>query len=163
MSNTFCNKFVQKTRTEGYKRFVLLFSSDLEQTPPVKEVLSSLQVDFLLPYSQLLLSSRGELPDCCLALGLRAGPTRWYVFSEAEELRQTRTELAALVQVREQDEIQLTAQVIPHSSPSNWVNMYIFIVKTKPSCFSRLQIPTLTPSPQTLLSSSPVRSSTPGS
>ncbi|XP_034440199.1 nischarin isoform X1 [Hippoglossus hippoglossus] len=97
--------------------------ADLEQNPPVKEVLSSLQVDFLLPYSQLLLSFRGELPDCCLALGLRSGPTRWYIFSEAEELRQTRTELTALMQAADSNtdpEPPSTPQLLPRSLINSW-------------------------------------------
>lgn len=57
-------------------------------------------MDLLLPYSQLMLSSRAELPDSCLAFELQSGSTRWYVFSEAEELQQTGTELTALIQVR---------------------------------------------------------------
>uniref|UniRef100_A0A7N6BDB5 PX domain-containing protein n=1 Tax=Anabas testudineus TaxID=64144 RepID=A0A7N6BDB5_ANATE len=70
--------------------------------PSVEEVLSGLQMDLLLPYSQLLLSSRAELPDSCLAFELQSGSTCWYIFSEAEELQQTRTELTALIQVRGQ-------------------------------------------------------------
>lgn len=80
---------------------LILFSSDQQQSPAIDEVLSGLQMDLLLPYSHLLLSSRAEIPDSCLAFGLRDGPTRWYIFSEANELRQTRTELTALIQVRE--------------------------------------------------------------
>lgn len=68
----------------------------------MEEVLSSLQVDLLVPYSQLLLSSQAELPDPCLALGFQRSLTRWYIFSGAEQLRQTRTELTSLIQVREQ-------------------------------------------------------------
>lgn len=73
-----------------------------EQSPPVEKVLSSLQADLLVPYSQLLLSSQAELPDSCLAFGFQRSSTRWYIFSEAEQLRQTRTELTSLVQVRQQ-------------------------------------------------------------
>ncbi|KAM3835991.1 nischarin [Diretmus argenteus] len=69
-----------------------------EQSPAVEEVLSSLQTDVLLPYSQLLLSS--QLPDSCLGLGLRDGPTRWYLFSDPPGLRQARTELTALLQLQ---------------------------------------------------------------
>lgn len=82
------------------EQFLLVFS-DQEQSPPVEMVLSSLQVDLLVPYSQLLLPSQAELPDSCLAFGLQAGLTRWYIFSEAEELRRTRTDLTVLIQVRE--------------------------------------------------------------
>nr|XP_019952382.1 PREDICTED: nischarin isoform X2 [Paralichthys olivaceus] len=97
--------------------------ADLEQNPPVKEVLSSLQVDFLLPYSQLLLSFSGELPDCCLALGLRSGPTRLYIFSETEALRQTRTELTALMQAADSNtdpEPPNTPQLLPRSLINSW-------------------------------------------
>lgn len=83
------------------EQFVLVFS-DWEQSPPVEKVLSSLQMDLLVPYSQLLLSSQAELPGSCLAFGLQASLTQWYIFSEAEELRQTRTELGELIQVRQE-------------------------------------------------------------
>lgn len=78
--------------------FAPLFSAQ-GQSPAVKNVLSNLHMDILLPYSQLLLFSQAELPDSCLALGLQEGLTRWYIFSEAEELRQTKTELTVLLQV----------------------------------------------------------------
>lgn len=97
--------------------------ADLEQNPPVKEVLSSLRMDFLLPYSQLLLSLTDELPDCCLALGLRSGPTRWYIFSDTEELRQTRTELTALMQAADpssDSEPPNTPQLLPRSLINSW-------------------------------------------
>lgn len=68
----------------------------------MEEVLSSLQVDLLLPYPQLLLSRSPDLPGSCLSFALRSGPTRWYLFSEGEELRRTRAELTVLMQVREQ-------------------------------------------------------------
>lgn len=74
---------------------------DQDQSPAVEEVLLGLKVDLLVPYSQLTLSSWSELPDSCLSFGVHASPTRWYVFSEAEEVRQARTELKALQQVRE--------------------------------------------------------------
>lgn len=77
--------------------FVMLF---LDQDPPVEKVLSSLQVDLLVPYSQLLLPSQVELPDTCLALGLQDSLTQWYIFSDAEELQQTRADLTGLIQVR---------------------------------------------------------------
>ncbi|XP_040890153.1 nischarin isoform X2 [Toxotes jaculatrix] len=97
--------------------------SDLEHGPPVKEVLSGLQMDLLLPYSQLLLSSRAELPDCCLAFGLQSGQTCWYVFSEADELRQTRTELTALIQAGESHtdpKPPNTPQLLPPSLINSW-------------------------------------------
>ncbi|KAJ4940488.1 hypothetical protein JOQ06_026788 [Pogonophryne albipinna] len=75
-----------------------LEESNADQEQSVEEVLSSLQVDLLLPYSQLLLSSQAELPDSCLAFGLQAAPTRWFLFSEPEALRQTRSELKVLIQ-----------------------------------------------------------------
>ncbi|XP_047439582.1 nischarin isoform X2 [Mugil cephalus] len=87
----------------------------------MEEVLSGLQVDLLLPYSQLQLSSQAELPDSCLALGLRAGPTRWYIFSEAERLRQTRAKLTVLLQESHTDpEPPSTPQLLPRSLISSW-------------------------------------------
>lgn len=74
--------------------------SDQEQSLATEEVLSRLQVDLLHPYSHFLFSSLAELPDSCLAFGLRSSTTRWYLFSEAQQLQQTRTELIALIQVR---------------------------------------------------------------
>lgn len=74
--------------------------SDQDQSPAAEEVLVGLQVDLLVPYSRLAVSSWSELPDSCLSFGVKASPTRWYVFSEAEELRRTRTELKTLLQVR---------------------------------------------------------------
>ncbi|XP_044076457.1 nischarin isoform X2 [Siniperca chuatsi] len=96
---------------------------DQEQSPPVEEVLSSLQVDLLLPYSQLMLSSRAELPDSCLAFGLQAGPTRWYIFSEAKELQQTRTELTVLIQAAgSQTDLEPSnpPQLLPRSLINSW-------------------------------------------
>ncbi|XP_045885200.1 nischarin isoform X4 [Micropterus dolomieu] len=97
--------------------------TDQEQSPPVKEVLSSLQVDLLLPYSQLLLSSRAELPDSCLAFGHQGDPTRWYIFSEAKELWQTRTELTLLIQAagfQTDLEPPNPPQLLPHSLINSW-------------------------------------------
>ncbi|XP_068578165.1 nischarin isoform X1 [Cebidichthys violaceus] len=97
--------------------------ADQEQSPPVEEVLSSLQVDLLLPYSQLLLSCGADLPDSCLAFGPQAGPTRWFVFSEAEELRQTRTELTVLIQAAKSQtdpEPHNTPQLFPRSLANSW-------------------------------------------
>ncbi|KAM4740983.1 nischarin isoform 2-T2 [Anableps anableps] len=68
------------------------------QSPAVEEVLSGLQVDLLVPYSQVLLNSQADLPDSCLCFGIKAGQNRWFIFSEAEEVRQTRTELSVLLQ-----------------------------------------------------------------
>lgn len=82
------------------QRFLSDLCSAQDQSPALEEVLSGLQVDLLVPYSQLLVSSWSELPDSCLSFGLRSSPTRWLVFSEAEELRGTRTELKHLLQVR---------------------------------------------------------------
>lgn len=65
----------------------------------VEKMLSSLQMDFLVPFSQLLLSFSTGLPDSCISFGLQAGLTRWYIFSGPEELRQTRAQLSALLQV----------------------------------------------------------------
>ncbi|XP_047203473.1 nischarin isoform X2 [Girardinichthys multiradiatus] len=69
-----------------------------DQSPAVEETLSGLQLDLLVPYSQLLLTSQAELPDSCLSFRIKAGQTCWFIFSEAEELRQTRTELTVLLQ-----------------------------------------------------------------
>ncbi|XP_026204279.1 nischarin isoform X1 [Anabas testudineus] len=97
--------------------------SDQEQSPSVEEVLSGLQMDLLLPYSQLLLSSRAELPDSCLAFELQSGSTCWYIFSEAEELQQTRTELTALIQAAESrsgPETLNTPRFLPRSLVNSW-------------------------------------------
>ncbi|KAK9529582.1 hypothetical protein VZT92_013664 [Zoarces viviparus] len=98
-------------------------NQDADQEQSVEELLSSLQVDLLLPYSQLLLSCSADLPDSCLAFGLTAGPTRWYVFSEAEELRQTRTELTVLIQAAKSQtdpEPHNTPQLFPRSLVNSW-------------------------------------------
>ncbi|XP_035517860.1 nischarin [Morone saxatilis] len=97
--------------------------ADQEQSPSAEEVLSSLQVDLLLPYSRLLLSSRLELPDSCLAFGLKDGSTRWYIFSEAEGVRQTRTELTVLIQAagsQTNPEPPNTPQLLPRSLINSW-------------------------------------------
>ncbi|KAI3369758.1 hypothetical protein L3Q82_024582 [Scortum barcoo] len=94
-----------------------------QQSPLVEEVLSSLQMDLLLPYSQLLLSSQAEVPGSCLAFGLQTDSTRWYIFSEAEELRQTRTELIALIQAsgsQTDQERPNTPQLLPRSLINSW-------------------------------------------
>ncbi|XP_054589454.2 nischarin isoform X3 [Nothobranchius furzeri] len=80
---------------------------DLDQIPSMEKVLSGLHVDLLVPYSQLLLSSQVDLPYSCLFFGLRANLTcrYWYIFSEAEELRQTKTELKALLQTANNDSV----------------------------------------------------------
>ncbi|XP_029947827.1 nischarin isoform X1 [Salarias fasciatus] len=92
-----------------------------EQSPAVEAVLSSLQVDFLLPYSRILLSCQAELPDCCLALKLQGRSTRWFIFSNAEQLRRTRTELTALLQVTHSDpELSSTPQLLPPSLLNSW-------------------------------------------
>ncbi|XP_037535856.1 nischarin [Nematolebias whitei] len=94
-----------------------------DQSPAVEEVLLGLQVDLLVPYSQVTLSSRSELPDSCLSFGVQASPTRWYIFSEAEEVRQTRTELKALQQTSESQsppEPLSTPQLLPPSLVNSW-------------------------------------------
>ncbi|XP_028261990.1 nischarin isoform X1 [Parambassis ranga] len=94
-----------------------------EQSPAVMDVLSNLHMDILLPYSQLMLFSPAELPDSCLALGLQEGLTRWYIFSGAEELRQTKTELTVLLQAAEsQTDLKScrTPQLIPRSLINSW-------------------------------------------
>lgn len=78
-------------------RFVMSFSD--QGPPPVEKVLSSLQLELTVPYSRLLLPSQAELPSTCLALGVLDSLTRWYIFSDAEELRQTRADLTRLIQV----------------------------------------------------------------
>ncbi|CAJ1052035.1 nischarin isoform X1 [Xyrichtys novacula] len=97
--------------------------ADKEQRPLVEEVLSSLQVDLLLPHSQLLLSSCAELPDSCLSFGSLDRPTLWYIFSEYEELQLTRTELTRLIQAAEsQTELEPsnTPQLLPRSLINSW-------------------------------------------
>ncbi|XP_020486354.2 nischarin isoform X1 [Labrus bergylta] len=95
--------------------------ADQEQGSPVEEVLSGLEVDLLLPYSQLLLSSHAELPDSCLTLGCQASPSRWYIFSEYEELRRTRSELTGLIQAAGSDlEPPNSPQLLPRSLINSW-------------------------------------------
>lgn len=130
-----------------------------EQSPPVEKVLSSLQVDLLVPYSQLLPSSQAELPDSCLAFGSQRSLTRWYIFSEAEQLRQTRTELTSLIQVREQRADQSTSI---SNDLAQFQGSETGITESTP-CSSRQQALRLTCSPPTPLSSSPAHWSTPGS
>ncbi|XP_063766924.1 nischarin isoform X2 [Eleginops maclovinus] len=98
-------------------------NQDADQEQCVEEVLSSLQVDLLLMYSQLLLSSQSELPNSCLAFGFKAGPTRWFIFSEPEAIRQTRSELKLLIQaVKSQPDLEppLPPQLLPHSLINSW-------------------------------------------
>ncbi|XP_068451947.1 nischarin isoform X2 [Clinocottus analis] len=94
-----------------------------QQSPPVEEVLSGLQLHLLLPFSRLLLSGGAELPGCCLALGLRGAATRWFLFSEAEPLRRTRTELTGRMQaVKSQTDPEPpgTPQLFPRSLINSW-------------------------------------------
>lgn len=98
---------------------LVLFSGQKWSVTP-DEVVSRLQVDLLLPHSQLLLSPGDELPDSCLAFRLPSGPTCWYLFSEARQLRQTRTQLVALIQVR--------AQPFPSLSRSHLPNKHLPLV-----------------------------------
>ncbi|XP_074525644.1 nischarin [Halichoeres trimaculatus] len=98
-------------------------SADQEQSTPVEEVLSSLQVDLLLPHSHLLLSSQAELPDSCLALACQDNPTQWFIFSEYEELQQTREELTRLLQAADsQTDLRpsITPQLLPRSLINSW-------------------------------------------
>ncbi|KAL6112409.1 nisch [Pungitius sinensis] len=95
--------------------------ADQERSLLVEEVLSSLQVDLLLPYRHLLLSRSPDLPDSCLSFGLRSGPTRWYLFSEGEELQRTRTELKVLMQaVKSEPEPPDSPRLLPRSLLSSW-------------------------------------------
>ncbi|XP_058487650.1 nischarin [Solea solea] len=97
--------------------------TDQEQNLPLKELVSGLQMNFLIPYSQLLLFSRGELPDCCLAFGLQSGSACWYIFSEAEELRQIRMELTELIQAagsHTPPRPSTTPQLLPRSLINSW-------------------------------------------
>ncbi|XP_041812795.1 nischarin [Chelmon rostratus] len=97
--------------------------ADQQQSPPVEEVLSSLQLDLLVPYSQLRLSSETELPDSCLAFGLQAELTRWYIFSEAKELQQTKDELTVLMQASGSHndlEPPNAPQLLPRSVINSW-------------------------------------------
>ncbi|KAM9859551.1 nischarin [Aulostomus maculatus] len=98
-------------------------NTDQEQSPATEEVLSSLQMDLLLPYSRLCLTSQSEFPDSCLAFGLRSGRTRWYLFYEAQELQQIRTELKALIQAAEgqtDSEPPSAPQLLPRSLLNTW-------------------------------------------
>ncbi|XP_013870780.1 nischarin [Austrofundulus limnaeus] len=96
---------------------------DQNQSPAAEEVLMGLQVDLLVPYSRLMLSSCSELPDSCLSFGVEASPTRWYVFSEAEELSRTRTELKTLLQTSESQrgpDPPVPPQLLPPSLINSW-------------------------------------------
>ncbi|MEQ2158135.1 hypothetical protein GOODEAATRI_009144 [Goodea atripinnis] len=100
--------------------------NDEDQSPAVEEALSGLQLDLLVPYSQLLLTSQAELPDSCLSFGIKAGQTCWFIFSEAEQLRQTRTELSVLLQVRQTLSVSRSLEVLLSSflprlsTPGKW-------------------------------------------
>ncbi|KAM4613145.1 nischarin isoform 2-T2 [Polymixia lowei] len=97
-----------------------------EQSPTLEEVLSGLRAELLLPYSHLLLSSQVELPDSCLALGVRSHQARWYLFSDPQKLKETRTELTALTQPKPLSEQQTTSeptqnpQLFLHSLLNSW-------------------------------------------
>ncbi|XP_029007039.1 nischarin isoform X2 [Betta splendens] len=96
---------------------------DQEQCLPVEKMLSNLQTDILLPYSQLLLSSLPELPGSLFSFELRSGQTRWYIFSEAEELGQIRAELTVLIRTAESQldpETLNTPQLLPSSLINSW-------------------------------------------
>ncbi|XP_054906089.1 nischarin isoform X3 [Poeciliopsis prolifica] len=95
-----------------------LFSGP-EQSPDVEEILSGFQVDLLVPYSQVLLTCPADLPDSCLSFGIKTGQNRWFIFSEAKEVRQTRTELNGLLQVRDvaEDPSDLPAAPLPRLLP----------------------------------------------
>ncbi|XP_061894115.1 nischarin isoform X1 [Entelurus aequoreus] len=97
--------------------------ADEEQCPSTEEILSSLQVDLLLPFSQLLLSSHAELPGSCLAFRLQCSPTRYYLFSGAQELQRATAELKRLMQVAEcqpDSEVPVTPQLLPRSLLNSW-------------------------------------------
>ncbi|KAM8916745.1 nischarin [Spinachia spinachia] len=95
--------------------------ADQEPSTLVEEVLSSLQVDLLLPFPQLLLPRSPDLPDSCLSFGVRSGPTRWYLFSEGEELRRTRTELTELTELTEAEpQPPDSPRLLPPSLLSSW-------------------------------------------
>ncbi|XP_008407084.1 nischarin isoform X2 [Poecilia reticulata] len=89
-----------------------------DQSPDVEEVLSGLQADLLVPYSQVLLNCPAELPDSCLSFGIKTGQNRWFVFSEAEEVRQTRTELNGLLQ--DPSDLPALPRLLPPSLLGPW-------------------------------------------
>ncbi|KAM4583205.1 nischarin [Fundulus diaphanus] len=92
-----------------------------EQNPAVEEVLSGLQVDLLTPYSQVLLTWQAELPASCLSFGTKASQTRWFLFAEADELQQTRTELSGLLQdPQSPPEPHGAPQLLPPSLLNSW-------------------------------------------
>ncbi|XP_056129521.1 nischarin [Lampris incognitus] len=74
--------------------------TEREWSPGLEEVLSSLQKDLLVPYTEVVLSSKTDLPDSCLALGVRSGRAHWYLFSDPQNLRETRTQLTTLLQLK---------------------------------------------------------------
>ncbi|XP_061542796.1 nischarin isoform X2 [Phycodurus eques] len=91
--------------------------ADKDRSPSAEVVLSGLEVDLLLPFSQLLLSPHAELPASCLGFGLQNGTARYYLFSEAKELQRTGAELKRLMQVTEVAE---TLQILPRSLLNSW-------------------------------------------
>ncbi|XP_043977674.1 nischarin isoform X2 [Gambusia affinis] len=88
-------------------------SSGPDQSPDMEEVLLGLQADLLVPYTQVLLTCPAELQDSCFSFGIKTGQNRWFIFSEAEEVRQTRTELNGLLQ----DPLDLPAPPLPRLLP----------------------------------------------
>lgn len=73
--------------------------TDHDPSASLQLLLSSLQNHLLLPFTDLQLHSDLDLPDSCLCFSSSSSSTRWFVFSEADELRQTRSELTALLQL----------------------------------------------------------------
>lgn len=73
--------------------------TDADPSVSLQQVVSSLHKHFLVPLCDLLLHSDLLLPDSCLCFSSRSSVSRWVVFSDSEELRQTKTELIKLLQL----------------------------------------------------------------
>ncbi|XP_057701806.1 nischarin isoform X2 [Corythoichthys intestinalis] len=91
--------------------------ADEAQIPTPEALLSNLEAYLLLPFSELLLSSHAELPASCLSFGLRNDASRYYLYSEPQELQYTRSELNRLLRLPEAVE---TPQLLPRSLLNSW-------------------------------------------
>ncbi|XP_077385751.1 nischarin isoform X2 [Festucalex cinctus] len=91
--------------------------ADQDQSGSTEAVVSSLDLDLLLPFPHLLLSPHAELPASCLAFGLRDGAARYFLFSEARELQRIRAQLQRLTRGTELAE---PPQILPRSLLNSW-------------------------------------------
>ncbi|XP_077582006.1 nischarin [Stigmatopora nigra] len=80
------------------------YDADKELVPTPDALLSNLDTELLLPFSELLLPSHADLPAACLHLAPRNGACRYYLFSEPQDLQRTRTELLRLLRLPEAED-----------------------------------------------------------